>query len=379
MNTQELLSPAAQRLRTYAPSLTGWWLALTTSGSVVSFPASQYLQASAALNVGAVSTSLPQLDEAISPPSPEEDGTMNSRGIRRGQVTEVFGPPGVGKTSLALSIAANALRAGGKVVWIDTGSPLPRLRLRDILQGRIESSKNLTHIRAQSLPHLLALLLHCPSGFPPEDCSLLVIDSASGPFASYFPNPTELKTRLAQSKPVDKAQVQWLMNRNANITSDLANQLIKLATTHHMAVLAINQTRTRIKGQPRATLCPVLAGGAWESSISTRLVLYRDFPATETTSGETTSGSVRFAEVMKRSGRMLAVRAAENIIPFVVETNGLRALDDHPSPGTIAQDLDKAPETSLQRKRKVDEIADSEDEADSDADYGWVDDDGLEE
>ncbi|KAL5043069.1 hypothetical protein BDW71DRAFT_131642 [Aspergillus fruticulosus] len=359
MNTQELLSPATQRLR-----------------PIVSFSASQPLQASAALSVGAVSTGLTQLDDAISPLSREQDGPADSRGIPRGQVTEVFGPPGVGKTSLALNIASNALLAGGKVVWIDTGSPLPRPRLRDILQKSIETSKSpqtveelvqsLTHIRAQSLPHLLALLLHPPLAFPPKDCRLLVVDSASGPFPSYFPNPTELRARLAQSKNIDNVQVQWLMNRSTNVTSDLANQLMKLATNHRMAVLAINQTRTRIKGQPHATLCPVLAGGVWESSISTRLVLYRDLSMTEST-----SEGIRFAEVMKRSGKTLAVRLGANIIRFVIEMDGLRAFDDQPSPRTTARD------THLQRKRKLDEIADSEDEGDSDAEYGWVDDDGF--
>ncbi|KAL4914105.1 P-loop containing nucleoside triphosphate hydrolase protein [Aspergillus aurantiobrunneus] len=367
MNAQELLSPATQKSR-----------------PVTSFSASQSLQASATLNADAISTGLSQLDDAISPPSSEDGGT-NSKGIPLGQVTEVFGPPGVGKTSLALNIASNALRTGVKVVWIDTGSPIPRLRLRDILQGFIQQSKssqtvnkliqNLVHIRAQSLPHLLALLLHTPPGFPPEDCNLLVVDSASGPFPSYFPNPTELKTRLAQSKTVDKSQVQWLMNRNSNITSDLANQLMKLATTHHMAVLAINQTRTRIRGQPRATLRPVLAGGSWESSISARLVLYRDFSTTDSTADH-----IRFAEVMKRSGKLLSLRLEENIIPFVIETeekNGLCALDNQPSPCTTAINPDEVQDSTLQRKRKVDEIADSQDEDDSDAEYGWVDDDAA--
>ncbi|KAL5340390.1 P-loop containing nucleoside triphosphate hydrolase protein [Aspergillus crustosus] len=362
MNTQELLSPATQKSR-----------------PVISFPASQSLQASTLLRTGAISTGLPRLDDAICPPSVEEDDDVDPRGIPKGHVTEVFGPPGVGKTSLALNVAANALLAGGKIVWLDTGPPLPRIRLREILQKSIQQSessqtveelvKNLVHIRAHSLPHLLALLLHTPTNFPPDNCNLLVLDSASGPFPSYFPNPTELKSRLAQSKTIDKTQVQWLMNRNSNVTSDLANQLTKLATTHQMAVLAINQTRTRIKGQLRATLCPVLAGGPWESSVNTRIVLYCDILATK----EGELATHRYAEVMKRSGRLLAMRLEEHIVPFAIETDGLRTLDHQSSPRMIALSPNEGLSSTAQRKRKVDEIADSQDEDDSDAEYGWID------
>ncbi|KAL2788397.1 P-loop containing nucleoside triphosphate hydrolase protein [Aspergillus keveii] len=369
MNTQDLLSPATQRTR-----------------PVLSFPASQSLQASAALRAGAVPTGLSRLDDAISPLSIDE-GEGVSQGIPQGHVTEVFGPPGVGKTSLALSVVSSALRAGRKAVWIDTGSPLPRIRLRDILQRSIQESgssqtvdelvERLVYFRAQSLPHLLALLFHAPEGFPSDDCDLLVIDSASGPFPSYFPNATELKTRLAESKIVDKNQVQWLMNRNSNVTSDLANQLTKLATTHNMAVLVINQTRTRIKGQARATLCPILAGGSWERCINTRIVIYRDFSTDE----DDAPYGVRFAEVMKRAGKLLALRLDENITPFQIDKDGLTLLDNHTSPSIVQGQPEEVRELSIQRKRKVEEIADSQDEDDSDDEYGWVDGDnaGLDE
>ncbi|KAL4876655.1 P-loop containing nucleoside triphosphate hydrolase protein [Aspergillus karnatakaensis] len=365
MNTQELLSPATQKSR-----------------PVVSFPASQSLQACASLGIGAISTGLPRLDDAICPPSAEGTDDVDPRGIPKGHVTEVFGPSGVGKTSLALNIVANALLAGGKVVWIDTGPPLPRIRLREILEKSRRDSestetpeelaKNLVYIRAHSLPHLLALLLHTPANFPPDDCDLLVIDSASGPFPSYFPNPTELKARLSQSKTIDKTQVQWLMNRNSNVTSDLANQLTKLATTRQMAVLAINQTRTRIRGQLRATLCPVLSGGPWESTINTRIVLYRETTTTE----EGDLRNHRYAEVMKRTGKLLPLRLEDYIISFSIEKDGLRAVDDDSSPRMAPLIVDERPEPATQRKRKVDEIADSQDEDDSDAEYGWVDEDG---
>ena len=210
---------------------------------------------------------------------------------------------------------------------LDTMSPLPRPRLKIMLQKALDSTngpdtsedelvQNLIYFRAQSLPHLLSLLMHPPKAFPPEDTSLLVVDSISGPFPSYFPNPTELRARLSQSNITDRSQIQWLMNRRWNVTSDLANQLMKLATTRRLAALVINQTHTKIKGQPRATLCPVLAGGSWENGISTRIVLYRDLASAFEDGVEKT----RFAEVMKRSGRILALRLEENIIPFMTES-----------------------------------------------------------
>lgn len=179
-------------------------------------------------------------------------------------------------------------------------------------------TKDLVYFRAQSLPHLLALLMRPPKAFPPEGTGLLVIDSISGPFPSYFLNPTELKSRLGEAGLTDKQKVQWLMYRKWNVTSDLGHQLVKLASAHQIAVLLVNQTHTKIKGQPRPTLYPSLSGGSWESSIHTRIVLYRDFPRERM--DESAAGKTRFAEVLKRSGKPLILRLDANVIPFVIES-----------------------------------------------------------
>ncbi|GIK03909.1 hypothetical protein Aspvir_007984 [Aspergillus viridinutans] len=361
-------------------------------GRVISFPASQYLHASTASPVpGAISTGLPRLDQAINLVSSDEpsqslsDATLG--GIPCGHVTEVFGPPGVGKTALAMSITANALCDGGKVVWIDTTSPLPNLRLKSMLTQSLDTAKSsdtpqqlmdsLIYFRAQSLPHLLALLLHPPQGFPPENTKLLVVDSVSGPFPSYFLSPSELKSRLTQAKITDKSQIHWLMNRKWNVTGELANQLMKLAASRRLAVLLINQTHTKIKGLPRATLSPLLAGGAWENSVYTRIVLYRDLPALEDEESEMASRSVRYAEVLKRDGKALTVRSDENIVPFTIDSGSLRGTDTtQPSRAVPQQPVEETFRAGA-RKRKVDEIADSQDEDDSDDDFGWVDGDNA--
>ena len=185
---------------------------------------------------------------------------------------------------------------------LDTGPPLPTPRLK-----RISTElDNLVYFRASTLPHLLALLAHPPAGFPPSETYLLVVDSVSSLFPSYFSNPAELKERLTQGKIADKAQLQWLLNRKWNVSSELGNHLARLAA-RNIAVLAINQTHTKIKGLPRATLHPYLAGGGWESNVQTRMVMYRDLP------------NARFVEVTKRGGRLLPARTIDLIVPFGIE------------------------------------------------------------
>lgn len=61
---------------------------------VASISGSQSLNASSAAREP-ISTGLARLDAAL------DDSDQQRPGILRGQVTEVFGPPGVGKTSLA--------------------------------------------------------------------------------------------------------------------------------------------------------------------------------------------------------------------------------------------------------------------------------------
>lgn len=261
-----------------------------------------------------------------------------------------------------LSIEGNVLlglvrpydRGRGKVAdllysILDTGSPIPVTRVRAMLKDVIQDSTKealstaevekqaeecmgrLQHFRAPQLPHLLALLLHPPSSFPPDGTSLLIIDSVSAHFPSYFPNATELASKMAHGRIANQQQLQRLLNRRWNVTGDLANHLVKLATSHNMAVLLVNQTHTKIKGQPRATLYPMVSGGPWENSIHARIVLYRDWPPSTISSTtalsadpETQPRKVRFAEVMKRGGRALTIRSDDNVVPFWIDSVSTR-------------------------------------------------------
>ncbi|MCJ1285282.1 hypothetical protein MMC26_004622 [Xylographa opegraphella] len=64
--------------------------------------ASEALKSLSASRGSAVSTGLPQLDQILQGKDVQElgQGTLPG-GLVRGQITEVYGPPGVGKTTLA--------------------------------------------------------------------------------------------------------------------------------------------------------------------------------------------------------------------------------------------------------------------------------------
>ncbi|KAJ5501906.1 hypothetical protein N7463_004780 [Penicillium fimorum] len=360
---------------------------------VVSISASQSLNASAATR-DPIATGLARLDEVLNdlPDQP------NQGGIMRGHVTEIFGPPGAGKTSLALNIACNA-RRDGKVVWIDTGCPLPSPRLEEMSV----SLDDFIYFRAHTLPHLIALLARPPKGFPPSETNLIVVDSVSNLFPAYFPSAQELKDQLAEGKITDKAHLQWLLNRKWNIASEIATHLAKLAA-RNIAVLAINQSHTKIKGQSHAALQPLLSGSAWEASVQTRIAVYRDLP------------DERVAEVEKCAGKPLPEQAEGLLVAFRIEPDGLYEIERKesllsepltpvpkspdfeyydpptPTPSPISSVLSSAPPSpamespklsptkpaspvqpvqTQNKKRKVEEVADSQDE-DSEEDVPWI-------
>jgi recombination protein RecA len=57
---------------------------------------------------------------AVSTGSLALDAAIGVGGVPRGRITEVYGPDGAGKTTLALSVIAQAQQAGGAACFIDT-------------------------------------------------------------------------------------------------------------------------------------------------------------------------------------------------------------------------------------------------------------------
>ncbi|KAL9107227.1 MAG: hypothetical protein Q9227_007851 [Pyrenula ochraceoflavens] len=216
-----------------------------------------------------------------------------------GTVLEVYGPPGVGKTALAMQLTAAALKSGHHVVWLDTGPPLVLERLQQFLSPDA-SLANFTHIRLNSLAHALALLIHAHPSFPPPNTRLIILDSISPLVSTAFPLPI----------PGDPGHSQSLAaNRRFPILKSLSTGLSRLASAHGLAVLVVNQCGTTIReieglSRKRAVLRPAVQSTGWDEGVDARVCLFRDF-VTDTNGRR----AGRFARIVRREKR--AIRARE--------------------------------------------------------------------
>ena len=163
---------------------------------------------------------------------------------------------------------------------------------------------NFHHFTTPTLPHLLALLTHQAPSFPPQNTSLLVIDSISTLFALAFPKTTE--TSDTQQTPIKKSDAaQWAAGRRWAVMGDLISKIGRVAATRNIAVLLTSQSTTRIRSETRAILHPAVSGTAWDSGISSRIILYRDWlfraKMDSSSQGDCVSRT-RFAGVVKAKG-----------------------------------------------------------------------------
>jgi len=93
---------------------------------------------------------------------------------------------------------------------------------------------------------------------------------------------------------------------------------------HDIALLLTTQPITRIRGSSRALLVPAISGAEWESGISTRLVLFRDWVPGQGKWNDTDADRLRkarFIGVVKANGVTLAEEGGVgNVVSFAIES-----------------------------------------------------------
>lgn len=280
--------------------------------------ASQALQIDKCQRRG-IPTNLPSLDAHLRPGSAPGSG-----GISRGQVTEVFGPPGVGKTAFALQVASDALRAGDKVVWIDTASPLPGPRLRRVIANSSPSStiqpetllSQLTHFTVPTLSHLLVLFLHPTKNFPPAGTALIVVDTVSDPLSTSFPGPSNQSS--SHLDPSHRKAAQAAIARKGPLAGDLGAGMAKMAGLGNIAVLALSQVAT---GKEGGKLClrSAMAFDDWKAAVQNRLALWRDMPESGTANDDAGPSQMRVVEIIKVNRNVRVAGQEGNLFPFIID------------------------------------------------------------
>ncbi|MFB6078792.1 MAG: DNA repair and recombination protein RadB [Halarchaeum sp.] len=102
-------------------------------------------------------------------------------GVERGAVTQLYGPPGAGKTNVALSTAAHAAAAGETVVYVDTEGLSPA-RFEQVLEATADDPDAAAERIVVSAAHDFdeqSEAVRDAEEFA-ERASLVVLDSATG-------------------------------------------------------------------------------------------------------------------------------------------------------------------------------------------------------
>ncbi|TGO45338.1 hypothetical protein BCON_0401g00010 [Botryotinia convoluta] len=320
-----------------------------------------------------IPTGLTSLDLALQNKDPLQVSTsadQNHGGIPRGKVSEIYGPPGVGKTTLGMHLAARVLHQNDNVVWVDASHPISGPRFSQILQ-KLPSSEplnddtllsNFNHFTTPTLSHLLALLTHTTQNFPPENTSLIIIDSFPTLIDSAFPRNAD-----STSTP-KKPGVPNPSSRKFPLLQYLIGALQKLATTRNIAIIILTQCVTKMRSGLGAALIPSISATAWEQGLACRVALFRDW-GWDDDQGNKVDG-VRFAQVIKVDGTILS-EGRGIFAAFVIEKVGISSITPNRGSPLLPRLAPAVALPTQKRKRAEFEIPDSED----DEDYGWAEED----
>ncbi|KAI7264661.1 P-loop containing nucleoside triphosphate hydrolase protein [Hortaea werneckii] len=350
-------------------------LASSPGSTQTRLPASSHrlptVSASAALQELETFDSNKDVDDSGSSDSKLPKGALQlPGGFETNRVTEIWGPSGAGKTALLLQTAAERLKSGKGVTWIDADTPLVGKRLSTLLKSgdtddtqSSEGASLLTdrlrrfrHHTAPTLSHLLALVLHPRPEFPPEGTSLLIIDGLNTLIDLDYP-------RFPFAGTAKTEQQKWQAGRRYAVLGSLVSGLNKMAVLNNVAVAVSTgcASRTRSDSALGSALVPGVGGGECDSGVWTRLAVFRDFGG-------------RFVGVQKCQGRSLIPRdetgETGNVICFeILESGKIRAKEVEASAQSTGVNVLRSPAKA--RKRTFEEVADSEGE---DVDeYGWAD------
>jgi len=227
---------------------------------------------------------------------------MLGGGISIGELTEIAGEPGAGKTQWCLQLAVDASLpswAGGVdggCVYIDTEGSFSSTRayrmaaelIRHINNG-IKKRKRDSQLEWNATPEQILQNIHvirlhdeaamhaCIEGSLPafleeraaveHPIRLVIVDSIAFPIRSML--PPSVKNSSSGNK--GKSDREFYSHRSRQLAL-YASRLSQLASDYYLASVVVNQMTTKVDATGTSQLVPAL-GESWAHAVTTRLVL----------------------------------------------------------------------------------------------------------
>jgi len=190
---------------------------------------------------------------AISTGALSLDVSIGIGGIPKGRFTEIYGPEGSGKTTLLLNIAREAIRAGEKVLYIDTENSLDYAYALEIL-GDLMSDDNPIIIQPQSAESSFQIALAgVEAGF-----TCILFDSVAA---------------LSPQKELEKEMADQQIALAPRITSKFLRKVAFELREKEVAFIYSNQVRANVGSYFGGWTTP--AGYALKHYTSVRIYLSR--------------------------------------------------------------------------------------------------------
>ncbi|CAB16734.1 DNA recombination mediator, RecA family ATPase Rad55/Rhp55 [Schizosaccharomyces pombe] len=311
------------------------------------------------------------------------DDAFGGSGLKRGYISEVCGAPGMGKTSLALQITANALLSGSRVIWVETCQPIPMERLRQLLDNHVPSSQDeeekcdtdellnlLDVVYAPNLVNILAFLRNFDQEKHLKEIGLLIIDNLSMPIQLAYPTSpedyaylrlrrnTSKKSSLSDSSQKENtltlnkenefsskddsnfafhnSSTKTTINRRKKAIGTISSLLSKITSSCYVAIFVTTQMTSKVVSGIGAKLIPLLSTN-WLDNLSYRLILYSRHSTEESKDGQSRPSHqlLRYAFMAKQP----PAHSAESELAFQLTSTGI-------------QDYQSIPTNSSQRRKR---------------------------
>lgn len=165
--------------------------------------------------------------ESISTGCLSLDTSIGVGGIPRGMITELSGPEGSGKTTIALNTAKVFAESGGKTLYIDVENLLNKKLLKAVLGEDAPVDKIIT-VTPDSAEDAFTM---AEMGLESKEFGLIVIDSIGA-----------MSSKSEKEKRFDKAT----MGQLPTLVSRFVGRNVYHIRTNDIAVLALNQIRDNI-------------------------------------------------------------------------------------------------------------------------------------